>query len=137
MTDKCVSKNIARIMREKRIKLETVSKETAISKGELSKIINGQRKDFRKHLDIIAKVLGVEVAELEKPITETPAEKKESKLTDKTPNIETLYERLIKANKTEINMQRGLIGDLKQDLAFWKKEVELLKEQIKRLENRL
>jgi len=123
-------------MREKHIKLETFSKETDISKGELSKIINGQRKDFNKHLDIIAKVLGVTELELTTPIIPQIPETPKSTNPDKKAK-EELYERLISENKDKIEMQCEIIKDLRSDLHYWKEEFIKLKEKIEQIEKKL
>jgi lambda repressor-like predicted transcriptional regulator len=60
MTKDWILANIENIMREKGLKLETVSKEIGISKGEFSKILSEQRKDYPKYLVKIAEILEVD-----------------------------------------------------------------------------
>lgn len=54
-------------MKEKSIKVETVSTEIGISKGEFSKILSGEREQYYKHLPLIAQSLGVSFHELVTP----------------------------------------------------------------------
>lgn len=58
--------NIKKIIREKNLKVENVSKAVGISSGEFSKIINGQRINYYEHLPKIAEVCGVTFHELVK-----------------------------------------------------------------------
>ncbi len=62
-----ILENIRNIMHEKHIKVENISSAIGISNGELSKILNGERKDYFKHLPNIAKVLEVSFHQLVTP----------------------------------------------------------------------
>jgi len=62
-----ILENIKDIMKEKSIKVETVSTEIGISKGEFSKILSGEREQYYKHLPLIAQSLGVSFHSLVTP----------------------------------------------------------------------
>ena len=59
--------NIRNVIAQKGIKLESLSTSIGITQGELSKILNGERKDYFKHLSSIAKELHVSVHYLVMP----------------------------------------------------------------------
>jgi len=136
MPSDCVLENIERIMREKRLKLETVSKASGISKGEFSKIINGKRQEYQKHLLKIAEALGVTELDLTTPIKSSSSENTNPNPSEKKTN-EELYERLIGENKDRIELQYEIINGLRSDLNFWKEEFIKLQEKIKKIEKRL
>jgi transcriptional regulator with XRE-family HTH domain len=62
-----ILENIKDIMKNKSIKVETVSTGIGISKGEFSKILSGERENYFKHLPQIAHSLGVSFHELVTP----------------------------------------------------------------------
>jgi transcriptional regulator with XRE-family HTH domain len=59
--------NIKGILKEKALKVETVSSEIGISKGEFSKILSGEREQYFKYLPQISQSLGVSFHQLVTP----------------------------------------------------------------------
>jgi len=56
--------NIAYYMRSRHIKVENMARALGISAGEFSKILNGQRKHYHKHLPGIAAYLNIDLQAL-------------------------------------------------------------------------
>ena len=62
-----ILENIRTLMKEKSIKVENFSTAIGISKGELSKILNGERKDYYRYLPDMANELKVSFHNLVSP----------------------------------------------------------------------
>lgn len=62
MEDKFIE-GIRKVIRTKEIKLETISRQTGISGSELSKILNGKRQNYHKHLPTLMKAIGFSIEE--------------------------------------------------------------------------
>ena len=133
--------NIKRILAEKQIKVETVSNEIGISKGEFSKILSGQRKEYFKYLPQIAESIQITFHELVTPTQiiqnnhgEINNNENGNASNDYQQNNIELYERIIKETLEKDRAKDMLIEQLKNELVNFKRKYQNAKNKIKELE---
>jgi transcriptional regulator with XRE-family HTH domain len=56
--------NINEVIKAKKIKLEFIAHKLGISQGEVSKILNGDRKEYEKYIYDFSKILDIDYQEL-------------------------------------------------------------------------
>ncbi len=139
-----ILENIKKKLNEKQVKVETISKEIGISKGEFSKILSGQRKDYYKYLPQIAAFFGVTFHQLVTPdqvILNNYGEVKEQSQGNVAHlNITTdkvLYERLIEECKNKDKTKDELIQVEREAKENYKRKYEKMKLRVIELENQL
>lgn len=134
MNSDWIIENIKNLIHEKGIKVENISRELGISKGEFSKIINGQRKDYIKYLPAIAECLkvGYRVLLLPKDSYNNADNKNQA---DRI--YLELYERLIIQYKVTQEANSDLIKVLKESCEIYKRKYINMKQRVEVLESRL
>ena len=123
--------NIRNLLEERRTKVETISKEIGISKGEFSKILNGKREDYFKYLQAIADFFNVGFRELVKP-QNLYVNSTNNKLANDI--YFELHERLILQYKATLESNSSLIIALKASEENYKRKYYNLKIRVKELE---
>jgi len=115
--------NLRKILQEKGVKVENISRGIGISKGEFSKILSGQRKDYAKHLHRMADYLNVSYHHL----MNTP-----NTMDFKTANdLQTdLYERLINECKEKDKAKDDLIKNLYEQIENLKNKHAEVKKKL-------
>ncbi len=110
-----ILEKINKIVHEKRLKTENVSKAIGISKGEFSKILSGKRKEYFKHLPKIAEILGMSFTQLvsHDSFLENSFEYQND---SQILKICALYERLININDLKDEAKDQLILQLQEAL---------------------
>ena len=122
-TKNMILENIRKILQEKGIKVENISKEIGISKGEFSKIMNGQRKDYSKYLHRIAESLNLTYHQLINASSHTNKKMASDFQTD-------LYERLINECKEKDKAKDDLIKNLYEQIEILKNKYEEMKRKM-------
>jgi DNA-binding Xre family transcriptional regulator len=134
--------NIKRVLAEKQIKVETVSNEIGISKGEFSKILSGQRKDYFKYLPQIAESIETTFHELVTPphivqnnhVDEVNANGVGNAGNVYQQNNIELYERIISECEEKDKAKDMLIEQLRTELDNFKRKYQNAKDKVKEFE---
>lgn len=134
MNSDWIIENIKNLIHQKGIKVENISKDLGISKGEFSKIMNGQRKDYIKYLPAIADYLkvGYKVLLLPRDNHNNADNKNQA---DRI--YQELYERLILQFKVTQEANSDLIQLLKESCETYKNKYINEKQRVDFLEGRL
>ncbi len=121
--------NIRNIMKEKSIKVENLATSIGNSKGELSKILNGERKDYFKYLPDIAKGLNVSFHNLVSPQNEN--------INDNGVGQAHILEQKDESIKNLLLAKDLIIDGKNEILAIQKNQIENLERKYKNLKEKL
>jgi transcriptional regulator with XRE-family HTH domain len=138
-----IIENIHSFMKDKGMKLDTISSTIGISHGEFSKILKGEREQYYKHLPQIAHVLGVTYHDLVKQNTSTIQDnlryEDESALHNGiAPNyahqLVNQCQHTIDALKSTIATLNSLVKNEKEAKENFKRKYEKMKARVEELE---
>lgn len=132
-----ILENIRGIMRLKGIKSSILATELGISQGELSKILNGERKNYTEILPLMSQKLGVSFHELVKndELNQNNYGEIKDNGTGNTKNVyhgisQEVYEAMIKDKNYIIESER-------EQKDYFKEKYYRLKEKLQKLESNL
>jgi transcriptional regulator with XRE-family HTH domain len=135
-----ILENVKNIIAEKQLKVENISNAIGISKGEFSKILNGQRKDYFKYLPLLAENLGVSFHQLVKNEPKYNQVNNHQKGGTSFHNImetdKTIVEKMFAQYEDSIKTLHEYNNNLKQERDNYKRKYENMKNRLIKLEEK-
>jgi transcriptional regulator with XRE-family HTH domain len=127
--------NINEAIKAKKIKLEFIAHKLGISQGEVSKILNGDRKEYEKYIYDFSKILDIDYQELVcnhgvKLINDGDVkEQSQGVLHNLNHGEKELYNERILDLKEINRMNKENISDLTAQMEYWKNKYYKLKDK--------
>ena len=131
---------IKKLIREKQTKVENLAKFIGISQGELSKILNGERLNYYKHIPAIAEYFNIPFLSFVKENSSNLAIKNLS--ISQHPDYHLLngniiqFEEIIKAKEANIKTLEELVISEREAKENYKRKYENCKEKLKLAEGK-
>ena len=126
---------IKKLIREKQTKVENLAKFIGISQGELSKILNGERLNYYKHIPAIAEYFNIPFLSFAKEDSSNLAIKNLS--ISQHPDYHLLngniiqFEEIIKAKEANIKTLEELVISEREAKENYKRKYENCKEKLR------
>jgi hypothetical protein len=127
---------IKKIIKERQTKIEHISKSIEISNGEFSKILNGERLNYYKHIPAIADYFEIPFLSLvsnENNINSSISYHPDFQLLNNNINQ---FEAIIKAKEANIKILEVLVINLTESKENYKRKYESCKEKLKLCESK-
>jgi transcriptional regulator with XRE-family HTH domain len=126
---------IKKIIKERQTKIEHIAKSIGVSNGEFSKILNGERLNYYKHIPAIAEYFNIPFLSFVKEDSSNLAIKNQS--ISQHPDYQLLngniiqFEEIIKAKEANIKTLEELVISEREAKENYKRKYENCKEKLR------